>query len=83
MDQENKQPSKDQGQKKDNPLKHVAILMGIGIEMGVIIYLFVMLGKWLDANYNDGEKLFIILCTLFGVAASLFIVVKQLNRIHK
>lgn len=56
MDQESKQPSKDQGQKKDNPLKHVAILMGIGIEMGVIIYLFVMLGKWLDATYNDGDR---------------------------
>lgn len=83
MDQENKQPSKDQAQKKDNPLKHVAILMGIGIEMGVIIYLFVMLGKWLDTTYNDGEKMYIIFCTLFGVAASLFIVVKQLNRIHK
>ena len=83
MDQESKQPSKDQGQKKDNPLKHVAILMGIGIEMGVIIYLFVMLGKWLDATYNDGQKMYIIFCTLFGVAASLFIVVKQLNRIHK
>ena len=83
MDQENKQPSKDQGQKKDNPLKNVAILTGIGIEMGVIIYLFVMLGKWLDATYNNGDKLYIIFCTLFGVATSLFVVVKQLNRIHK
>ncbi|MCK8481813.1 hypothetical protein MUY34_14365 [Flavihalobacter algicola] len=42
-----------------------------------------MLGKWLDRTYNDGDKLYIIFCTLFGVAASLFIVVKQLNRIHK
>lgn len=83
MDQDNKQPSKNKVQKKDKPLKNAAILMGIGIEMGIIIYLFVMLGKWLDANYNNGEKLFIIFCTLFGVAAALFIVVKQLNRLHK
>ncbi|WP_299332691.1 AtpZ/AtpI family protein [uncultured Psychroserpens sp.] len=87
MDQDNKQQShkdrKDQTQKKDNPLKHLAILSGIGIEMGVIIYGFVMLGKWLDKTYNDGDKLYIIFCTLFGVAVSLFVVVKQLNRIHK
>ena len=67
--------------KKENPLKQVAILSGIGIQMGVIIYLFVLLGKWLDTNYNDGEKMFIIICTLAGVAVSLYVVVKQLNRI--
>jgi len=61
-------------------LKHVAILSGIGIQMGVIIYLFVKLGKWLDASYNY-EKLFTIICTLSGVAISLYVVVKQLNRI--
>ena len=84
--QDNKQPFKghnDQTQKKGKQLKNVAILSGIGFEMGAIIYGFVMLGKWLDTTYNDGEKLYIIFCTLFGVAASLFIVVKQLNRIHK
>lgn len=59
------------------------MLSGIGIEMGAIIYAFVMLGKWLDKTYNDGGKGFLVFCTLFGVAASLFIVVKQLNRIHK
>ena len=66
---------------KDNPLKHVAILSGIAIQMGVIIYLFVKLGKWLDLNYNDGDKLYIIICTLAGVALSLYVVLKQLNRI--
>ncbi|WP_255361761.1 AtpZ/AtpI family protein [Formosa sp. Hel1_31_208] len=86
MDQQNKQPSNDHDkptQKKGKQLKNIAILSGIGFEMGAIIYGFVMLGKWLDRTYNDGEKLYIIFCTLFGVAASLFIVIKQLNRIHK
>ncbi len=55
--------------------------MGIGIQMGVTIYLFVLLGKWLDSNYNNGEKLFIIITTLFGVAISLYAVLKQINRI--
>lgn len=55
--------------------------MGIGIQMGVTIYLFVLLGKWLDANYNNGEKLYLIIMTLLGVAISLYAVLKQINRI--
>ena len=62
-------------------LKNVAALMGIGIQMGVTIYLFVLLGKWLDTNYNNGEKLYIIIMTLLGVAISLYAVLKQINRI--
>ncbi len=67
--------------KPKKQLKNAAILMGIGIQMGVTIYLFVLLGKWLDSNYNNGEKLFIIITTLFGVAISLYAVLKQINRI--
>ena len=67
--------------KPKGPLKNAAILMGIGLQMGVTIYLFVLLGKWLDTNYNDGEKLYIIIMTLLGVAVSLYTVLKQVNRI--
>ena len=55
--------------------------MGIGLQMGVTIYLFVLLGRWLDTNYNEGEKLYIIIMTLVGVAISLYAVLKQVNRI--
>ena len=67
--------------KKENQLKNAIQLSGIGIQMGVIIYVFVLVGKWLDSEYNDGDKLFIIISTLLGVAASLYVVLKQLNRI--
>ena len=68
-------------QKPKKQLKNAAILMGIGAQMGVTIYLFVLLGKWLDATYNQGEKLYIIIMTLLGVAISLYAVLKQINRI--
>jgi F0F1-type ATP synthase assembly protein I len=68
--------------KKDNGLKRWAILSGIGIQMGVIIYLFVKLGQWLDGKYTDGGKAFLIVCTLIGVAVSLFLVVKQTNKLN-
>lgn len=70
----------DQKQPKKQ-LKNAAILMGIGLQMGVTIYLFVLLGKWLDTNYNEGEKLYIIIMTLLGVGISLYAVLKQINRI--
>ena len=76
MSNENHQDQKPKGQ-----LKNVAILSGIGIQMGVTIYLFVLLGKWLDSKYNNGDKLFIIIATLLGVGISLYVVLKQVNRI--
>lgn len=60
-----------------NGIKRWAILSGIAVQMGVVIYLFVQLGKWLDSSYNEGGKMFLIICTLLGVGASLFLVVKQ------
>lgn len=68
-------------QKPKKQLKNAAILMGIGLQMGVTIYLFVLLGKWLDTNYNNGERFYIIIMTLLGVATSLYAVLKQINRI--
>lgn len=67
--------------KPEKPLKNVAILSGIAIQMGVTIYLFVLLGKWLDTTFNNGDKLYIIILTLLGVAISLYAVIKQVNRI--
>lgn len=50
--------------------------------MGVTIYLFVLLGKWLDTVYNNGDRAYIIVSTLAGVGISLYLTVKQLNRIN-
>ncbi|MCT8339378.1 AtpZ/AtpI family protein [Flavobacteriaceae bacterium TK19130] len=66
-----------------NNLKRWAVLSAIAIEMGVIIYLFVRGGQWLDAEYNDGDKGFVIVGTLLGVGISLFLVVQQTNRLNK
>ena len=68
---------------KNNSLKRWAALSAIAIEMGVIIYLFVRGGQWLDTEYNDGNKLYVIFGTLLGVGLSLFLVVQQTNRLNK
>ena len=70
-----------QNQEPNNQLKNAAVLIGVAIQMGVTIYLFVLLGKFLDSKFNDGNKLYIIIMTLMGVAISLYSVIKQVNRI--
>jgi F0F1-type ATP synthase assembly protein I len=67
--------------KPKKPLKNVAVLSGIAIQMGVTIYLFVIFGKWLDTKYDPNSKLFLIIMTLLGVGISLYAVIKQVNRI--
>jgi len=68
--------------KPKSTLKQVAALSGIAIQMGVIIYLFVLSGKWLDTNYNNGNELYVIITTLLGIVISLYLVIKQANRIN-
>jgi len=69
--------------KDKNNIKRWAILSGIGIQMGVIIYLFVKGGVWLDSSYNPEGKLYTIIGTLLGVGISLFLVLQQTNRLNK
>ena len=64
------------------PLKDALVLTGVAFQMGATIYLFVMLGKWLDNTYNNGARAYVIVATLMGVGISLYLTVKQLNRIN-
>lgn len=66
----------------NKPLRNALVLTGVAFQMGATIYLFVLLGKWLDTTYNDGQKLYVIICTLLGVGISLYLVVKQLNKLN-
>jgi F0F1-type ATP synthase assembly protein I len=71
-----------QNQKPENQLKKIAALSGIAIQMGVTIYLFVLLGKWLDESYNPSSKMFLIIFTLVGVGISLYVVLRQVNKLN-
>ncbi len=64
------------------PLKNALLLTGVAFQMGATIYLFVSLGKWLDEHYNGSNKGYVILTTLLGVGISLYLIVKQLNKIN-
>jgi F0F1-type ATP synthase assembly protein I len=54
----------------------------ISFEMGITIFLFSRLGKWLDAKYGY-DKTFTIALTLIGFALAFTLVYKQVNKLNK
>ena len=68
--------------KQDKPLKNFAVLSGLGVQMGVIIYVLVRIGKWLDAYLNLPKKIFVAIGAITGVALGLYVVLKQLKKIQ-
>ena len=56
------------------------MLSGIAVEMGVIIYLAARGGMWLDAYFQTEKRLFTAVCTILGVALSLWTVLRQIKR---
>lgn len=68
--------------KEKKALKNWAIFSGVAIQMGVIIFLFVKGGKWLDMHYNPGGKAFTVIGTLSGVAISMFLVLRLTKKLN-
>jgi len=57
-------------------------LINIPIQMGVIIYLFSLLGNWLDQKYINEHNLFVKTLTLTGVAIAFYNLNRQLKDIN-
>ena len=59
--------------------KYIA-LSGIGLQMGITIYLAAQLGKWLDSKYTENNAYTIVL-TLLGIALSFYSLLRQLKKL--
>lgn len=71
---------KDQFPKK-KPLNNFLRFTGAGLQMGLTIYMFNWLGKWLDNTY---EKDFIeTLLTLLAIFASMYLIIRQVIEVSK
>ena len=68
--------------KKNNGLRNAAILTGVAIQMGLIIFLAAQGGKWLDAYFEMESNTFTIIVTLIGVVISIYLVIQQLKRVN-
>jgi F0F1-type ATP synthase assembly protein I len=58
-------------------------LINIPIQMGVIVFLFAYLGKWLDNKYINAYNLFVKSLTLVGVAIAFYNINRQLKDINE
>jgi F0F1-type ATP synthase assembly protein I len=69
--------------KKNQQLLKAASLSGVGIQMGVTIYLGVFIGEKLDSHFNSEKQIFTIIFTLLALVISIYSVIRQLDRIGK
>jgi len=66
--------------KPKKQLNKYIVLSGIGLQMGITIYLAARLGKWLDAKYTENNTYTIVL-TLLGIALSFYSLLRQLKNL--
>lgn len=51
--------------------------------MGIIIFLFSVLGKFLDNKFSNTTELFTKIFVLLGVCLALYNVIRQVNQLNK
>lgn len=66
----NKQPSK-------KPLNKWIYFSQAALQMGVTIGICAYLGAWLDKLYPNKHSLFTVSCTLIGVFAGMYTIIKK------
>ena len=68
---------------KKKPSSKWLTLINIPIQMGVIVFAFAYLGKWLDEKYPNDNDLYVKILTLVGVAIAFYNLNRQLQDINK
>jgi F0F1-type ATP synthase assembly protein I len=68
---------------KEKKVSSFARFSSLGIQMGVIIAFFTWLGTFLDDYYKLNTPWWTISLSLFGVMASLYLVIKEVIRMGK
>lgn len=71
---------KNNNSNKKSQLRNWAIFTGIAFQMGATIFICAWIGKELDERYPSNKKWFTIGFVLFGLLASVYVVLKQLKR---
>ena len=51
--------------------------------MGIIIFVFSLLGNWLDQKFPNNHNVYVKIITLIGVAIAFYNINRQLKEINK
>lgn len=73
----------EENRNKNNPKPHNKwiALTGAGIQMGVVIFATAFFGKKLDAYYETETAWFTLGFILFGIFASMYLLLKQIKNL--
>jgi F0F1-type ATP synthase assembly protein I len=72
----------DNQSKKKQPNKWLA-LINIPIQMGIVIFLFAYLGRWLDEKYPNTNEIYVKIFVLIGVVLAFYNLNRQLIQINE
>lgn len=68
--------------KKKNQLNKYIKFSGMGLQLGLTIYVAAYLGGKLDAHYQNEKKIYTILFVLVAFVGTMFSLVSQLNKMN-
>ncbi len=63
-------------------MARIARLSGMGMQLAGTIFIFAMLGRWLDDKYPSNKKWFTIGLVLFATVLSLYSILRQVNKMN-
>lgn len=69
--------------KKNNNLSKYARFSGIGLQMGLTIWLGNLGGAWLDKNYPTEGVSYAKIITMVAVVAATYSIIKQVKRLSE
>ncbi len=69
-------------QKKKKQLHKFIRFSGVGVQMGVTMYLAAYFGKKLDAYYGHEKKIITLVFVVVGLVASLYSLLAQVKKIQ-
>ena len=58
-------------------------LINIPIQMGIVIFLFAYLGRWLDEKYPNPNEIYVKVFVLIGVTLAFYNLNRQLKQINE
>ena len=68
--------------KKKKPLNKYLLLTSLSFQMGITIYLGAYIGEYFDKKNEINNNLYTNICVLFSVAISLYMFIKQANKLN-
>lgn len=63
--------------KKKEQLNKFARFSGMAFQMGITIFIGVLIGQYLDGKYPNENSIYTLIFSLIFIAASLYTVIKQ------